>query len=131
MSLKALLTFFNCCNNDDIIVTLNVPFERIYAKQEFSECCAIYRSKNENWIGTVHPNTQSLAGANRDVMQTVDFLLHCFLDGKKSHVLCKNSSVQKIANDGLSKTLVRACTALWDCLGGRTQSFCSYWSGEL
>ena len=35
-----------------------------------------------------------LVGANRDVMQTVDFLTSLFLDGKKSHVLFKNDSVQ-------------------------------------
>ena len=37
----------------------------------------------------------------------MDFLITLgFLDGKKSHVLCKNSSVQKTVSDGLSKTLV-------------------------
>ena len=39
----------------------------------------------------------------------------CFLDGKKSHVLCKNNSVRKIAKDGLSKALVKAlpCGTVW------------------
>ena len=33
--------------------------------------------------------------------------MHCFLDGKKSYVLCKNNIVRKIVNDELSKTLFR------------------------
>ena len=46
-------------------------------------------------------------GANRDVIQTMDFLIALFFDGK-SHVLCKNNSVQKTINNGLSKTLIRS-----------------------
>ena len=38
----------------------------------------------------------------------MDFLIAYFLDSKKSHVLCKSSSVRKIANDRLLKTLVSA-----------------------
>ena len=50
-------------------------------------------------------------------MQTMDFLIALFFwDGKKSRVLCINNSVQKIVNDGLSKTLVRALPygTVWD-----------------
>ena len=36
------------------------------------------------------------------------FYLHCLLDGKKSHVLCKNKSVRKIVNDRLFNTLISA-----------------------
>ena len=64
----------------------------------------------ENSTGTIHPNgprnqlttnvqftttndTQSLEGANLDVMQTMDFLIALILDGKKSRVLFKNNAV--------------------------------------
>ena len=55
-----------------------------------------------------------ISGCKRGVMQTMDFLIHYFLDGKESHVLCK-TSVRKIVNDGLSKILVRAMPygAVW------------------
>ena len=39
-----------------------------------------------------------------------------FLDGKKSHVLCKNNSVRKIVNDRLLKTLVSALTSVTVCI---------------
>ena len=45
---------------------------------------------------------QSLAGANRGVMQTMDFLTELiFLKGKKLHVFCKNNSIRKFVNDGV------------------------------
>ena len=53
-------------------------------------------------------NTQLLAGANLDEMQTEGFLTALLFGGKKSHLLCNNNSVRKIVNDGLSKTPVRA-----------------------
>ena len=65
---------------------------------------------------------QSLAGTNRDVIQTMDFLIALILDGKKSHELCKKQSVWKLL-------LMMECPRhslkhrTWDCLGGRTQSF--------
>ena len=37
--------------------------------------------------------------------------MHGFLDGKKLHVLCKNNSAQKIANDRLLKILVSALSS--------------------
>ena len=40
-------------------------------------------------------------------MDTVDFLTEMFL-GWESHTYCTETSVRKIVNDGLSKTLVRA-----------------------
>ena len=53
-----------------------------------------------------------------------------FLDGKKSHVLCTNSSVRKIVNDGLSKTLVRALPygTVWV---DKPSPDCSFWSRDL
>ena len=42
---------------------------------------------------------QSLAGANRAVIRTMDFLIAWFFGWEKSHVLCKNNSIRKIAND--------------------------------
>ena len=51
-------------------------------------------------------NTQSLAAANRDVMQILDFLITLFFGWKKLHVLCKNNSVRKVVNDRLSKIFV-------------------------
>ena len=53
-------------------------------------------------------NTQSLAGANLYEMETVDFLNALLFGWEKSYVLCKNNSVRKIVNDGLSKTPARA-----------------------
>ena len=50
-------------------------------------------------------NTQSLADANRDVVQT-KYSLTAY--GEKSHVLRKNNSVQKFVNNRLSKTHLRA-----------------------
>ena len=47
-------------------------------------------------------SAQSLAGANRDVMQAMDFLIASFFGWEKSHLLCENNSVWKIVNDGLT-----------------------------
>ena len=78
----------------------------------------IHRSKSKNRTGTGSTlfatnanftrtyNEQSLAGANLDEMQTVDFLTAVLFGWEKSHLLC-NNSVRKIVNDRLSKTLVR------------------------
>ena len=60
---------------------------------------------NTNLKGT--NNTQSLACINCAVIRTMDFLIAWFLNGKMSHVLCKNNSVRKI-DDRLFKTLVSA-----------------------
>ena len=37
--------------------------------------------------------------------------MHGFLDGKKLHILCKNNSAQKIANNRLLKILVSALSS--------------------
>ena len=57
---------------------------------------------------------QSLAGANRDVMQTIDFQTALFFNGK-NHMYCAKTSVRKIVNGELSKTLARAlpCGTVW------------------
>ena len=34
-------------------------------------------------------NTFSLVGANRDMMQTIDYYLHCFVDGKVTCIVQK------------------------------------------
>ena len=59
---------------------------------------------------TLSNNTQSLAGGNRDVMQTIDSSLTLWFGSEKVTciVLCKNNCVQNIVNGGLSQTLARS-----------------------
>ena len=43
-------------------------------------------------------NIQLLAGANRDVMQAMGFLIAVFFGWETSHIFCKNNSVRNIVN---------------------------------
>ena len=81
-------------------------------------------SQNENRIGTDHPNgpesnvkntgftstndTQSLAGANCDEMQVMDFLTALFCGWEK--VICIVQKFRRLLmNDGLSKHSIEHC----------------------
>ena len=86
-----------------------------------------YRSKNESRTGSVHSNGPESNATSANFTRTINrpvisgcksscdadnrfYLLHSFLDEIKLHALCKNNSIRKTVNDGLSKILVRALT---------------------
>ena len=64
------------------------------------------KATNTNFTRT--NNEQSLAGANRAVIWTMDLLISQFIGWEKSHVSCKNNSLWKIVNERLLKTPVSA-----------------------
>ena len=69
-----------------------------------------------------------MAGANRDMKQTVDFVISIVL-GMGKATLCKNIVFGRLLMSDSPKHSLEHCV-LRGWVGGQTQNYCSFWNGE-